>query len=501
MIDVVKAVLLGIVEGLTEFLPVSSTGHLIVASEALDFNALGGTFQIAIQFGAVLAVMWFYRAELFRQVRNVASDPSIRNLWLMIVVAAVPAGTIGFLTREWVKATLFKPGVVAIALIVGGVAFILIERRPRQAALTTDITRLTFRQALLIGLAQVAALVPGVSRAGATILGGLGVGLSRPAATSFSFFLAMPVLGGASGYEMLTAIDEIDGTDLTLLAVGIVSAFVFAFLAVGWLLRYVSRSTFTPFGYYRIAMGLVVLVVAFATPSAAQDAPVPAAPVEVAAADGQILRGTYYSPHGEAPAVLLIHQLYTTQTSWQFLVAPLNEAGFNVLTIDLRGYGQTRGRINWQAARGDVLTWAAWLDEQPGVSSVAMLGSSMGSALAVDGCFSYEPCTRAVALSPALAYYGVSIEDALAGDLPVMIAYADRDRYPARDMPGIVELAGDDLTLFTYAGRTHGIDLFALDETLSASVVSYLLGSDVSQPQPEPAAEPTAPALESAPSP
>ncbi|MEB2367548.1 MAG: alpha/beta fold hydrolase, partial [Chloroflexota bacterium] len=204
--------------------------------------------------------------------------------------------------------------------------------------------------------------------------------------------------------------------------------------------------------------------------------------VEVPAADGLILRGTLYAPHGDAPAVMLIHQLYTTQSSWAFLVEPLTEAGFNVLTIDLRGYGRTRGRINWQAALTDVQTWARWLDDQPGIQSVSMLGSSMGSVLAVEGCYLYDPCPRAVALSPAMNYYSVSIEDALAGDLPVMIAYADRDRYPARDMDEIVEIAGDDLTLFTYSGRTHGIDLFALDETLGASVVSFLKGEAVAQP-------------------
>ncbi len=543
MEDLIKAVILGIVEGLTEFLPVSSTGHLIIASNVLDFQALGGTFEIFIQIGAVLAVVWFYRAELIRQARTVTTDPAVRNLWLTIVIAAAPAGVIGIALRGWIKATLFTPVVVALALIVGGIAFIVIERRPRASEAETESHEaLTLRQAILIGAAQVLALIPGVSRSGATILGGLAVGLSRPAATAFSFFLAIPVLGGAALVELAASLDEINGDALGLLAVGTVVSMIFAFLSVGWLLRYVSRNTFTPFGWYRIAAGVVVLFL-FAVPGQVKAAgletltpgpspsrrgeadvlsadysaldPSPPSPlshkgrggtaaigglysslsthhsalpasagslVEVPAADGLILRGTLYAPHGDAPAVMLIHQLYTTQSSWAFLVEPLTEAGFNVLTIDLRGYGRTRGRINWQAALTDVQTWARWLDDQPGIQSVSMLGSSMGSVLAVEGCYLYDPCPRAVALSPAMNYYSVSIEDALAGDLPVMIAYADRDRYPARDMDEIVEIAGDDLTLFTYSGRTHGIDLFALDETLGASVVSFLKGEAVAQP-------------------
>lgn len=501
MDDIIKAAILGIVEGLTEFLPVSSTGHLIVARDILDFRFAGdaGVFEMVIQLGAVFAVMWFYRGEIWQQIRMVTRDAAVRNFWVTIVIAALPAVIIGLLLHDWVQVYLFNPVTVALALILGGIAFIWMERRPAAAATTTDYQALSFRQALLIGLAQMTALIPGVSRSGATILGALGVGLNREAATKFSFYLAMPLLGGAAAYELLGSIDSINREQLGLLAVGTLSAFIFAFLSVGWLLRYISRNTFTAFGYYRIVAGIVILLVSLITPAAAQDAtpqPTPAATaataqiptnaVTIPAADGQKLSGTYFAPHAEAPAVLLIHQLYTTQASWNFLVTPLTEAGFNVLTVDLRGYGQTRGRINWQAAREDIVQWAAWLAGQPGVQSVSMLGSSMGAVLAVDGCFTYEPCVRAVALSPALNYYGVKIGDALAGDLPVLAVYADRDRYPARDMDAIIELAGDDLTVFTYEGRTHGIDLFKLDETLAASVISFLQGNDVAQPEPAP---------------
>ncbi len=359
MEDLIKAVILGIVEGLTEFLPVSSTGHLIIASNVLDFQALGGTFEIFIQIGAVLAVVWFYRAELIRQARTVTTDPAVRNLWLTIVIAAAPAGVIGIALRGWIKATLFTPVVVALALIVGGIAFIVIERRPRASEAETESHEaLTLRQAILIGAAQVLALIPGVSRSGATILGGLAVGLSRPAATAFSFFLAIPVLGGAALVELAASLDEINGDALGLLAVGTVVSMIFAFLSVGWLLRYVSRNTFTPFGWYRIAAGVVVLFL-FAVPGQVKAAgletltpgpspsrrgeadvlsadysaldPSPPSPlshkgrggtaaigglysslsthhsalpasagslVEVPAADGLILRGTLYAPHG-----------------------------------------------------------------------------------------------------------------------------------------------------------------------------------------------------------
>jgi undecaprenyl-diphosphatase len=262
MEDLLKAVFLGIVEGLTEFLPISSTGHLILAVHWLDFPAEGARelFEIFIQLGAVFAVLWYYRAEFNRQIRTVRTDRSVQRLWLWIAVACVPAGVIGVLFREEIKATLFNPTVVAISLIVGGIVFIVYERRPEPAQTLSDPSQLTLRQAVLIGLAQVVALVPGVSRSGATILGGMMVGLSRPAAASFSFFLALPVLGGASGLELLTSLDELTPELLVLLGVGTIVSAIFAFLAVSWLLRYVARNRFTPFGWYRIVLGIAVLI-------------------------------------------------------------------------------------------------------------------------------------------------------------------------------------------------------------------------------------------------
>lgn len=271
MEDLLKAIILGVVEGLTEFLPISSTGHLILATEWLNFpESLSGLFEIFIQLGAVFAVLWYYRAELLRQARTVHTDPAVRRLWLWIVIACVPAGVIGVLFRDEIKAALFNPTVVAVSLIVGGVVFIWYERRPQRENPLTDPSLLTWRQAALIGVAQLAALVPGVSRSGATILGGMAVGLSRTAAASFSFLLALPVLGGASLVELLTSLDELTPDVLVMLLAGTIVSAIFAFLAVSWLLRYISRNSFTPFGWYRIILGVVVLIWAATSGSGGQ---------------------------------------------------------------------------------------------------------------------------------------------------------------------------------------------------------------------------------------
>jgi len=264
MEDLLKAIILGVVEGLTEFLPISSTGHLILATEWLNFPATEGLrslFEIFIQLGAVFAVLWYYRAEFTRQIRTVRTDQNVRRLWLWVIVASSPAIVVALLFRDEIKATLFNPTVVAISLIVGGIIFIWFERRPENPAPLTDPAQLTWKQALLIGCAQVIALIPGVSRSGATILGGMSVGLSRPAAAAFSFFLALPVLGGASALELLTNLDQLTSDILILLIVGTITSAIFAFLAVSWLLRYVTRHKFTPFGWYRIGLGVFVLVV------------------------------------------------------------------------------------------------------------------------------------------------------------------------------------------------------------------------------------------------
>lgn len=268
LLDLLKVVVLGIVEGITEFLPISSTGHLIVATAILQPNfspALNNTFEIFIQLGAVIAVVLYYWRDLWSWLMRARTEPEARRFWIGLMVAVIPAGIVGFLLRDFIKMVLFTPVVVAIALIAGGVILIWIERRLSQQPQTppdAPHSALTYRQAALIGIAQVAALIPGVSRSAASIIGGMLVGLPRKDATRFSFYLAIPTLGGATILDLLLSLDEIQPNDLLYLVVGTITAGVVAWVAIGWLLRYVARSTFTAFGYYRIAAGLVILALA-----------------------------------------------------------------------------------------------------------------------------------------------------------------------------------------------------------------------------------------------
>ena len=253
-------IFLGIVEGITEFLPISSTGHLLIASKAIGFqNSIGGTFEIFIQLGAVLAVLGYYARDLLQQARAVGTDQGVRRFWLGIVVAFLPAAVIGLLLHDWIKQVLFdSPTMIAWSLIVGGVIFILVERLPKRADVR-DVRQISLLQALGIGFAQVTALIPGVSRSGASIIGGLLGGLDRPTATRFSFYLSIPTLGAATVVDLLGSLDQIAPADVGRLALGTLVAFVVAWLSIGWLLRYVARHTFVAFGVYRIVAGLVIL--------------------------------------------------------------------------------------------------------------------------------------------------------------------------------------------------------------------------------------------------
>lgn len=258
----IKTLLLGIVEGVTEFLPVSSTGHLIAFAAILDFQEnAGGTFEIFIQLGAVIAMALFYRVRIIDQVRRVPTDRGIQHFWLAIILAGIPAAAIGFLIRDAVKATLFNPTVVAITLILGGIVLILVERRnaPPEVEATT-MEGITFRQAIVIGFAQVVALIPGVSRSAASIVGGMFGGLSRQAATEFSFFLAIPVLGGASIADLLLSLDEIRSDEVVYLITGMIVSGIVAWFVIGWLLQYLRRHDFRAFGVYRIAAGVFLLI-------------------------------------------------------------------------------------------------------------------------------------------------------------------------------------------------------------------------------------------------
>jgi undecaprenyl-diphosphatase len=255
MIELVYALILGVVEGITEFLPISSTGHLILASALLGAtDERWKVFNIVIQTGAMLAVVWEYRARFFR-----IDIALYRNL----IVAFIPAAVIGLAFSKLIKAYLFHAVPVALAFIVGGVIILLVERRslvPR----VEETRGMTWRDALKVGIAQCFALIPGTSRSGATIIGGMLFGLSRRAATEFSFFLAVPTLVAAGGYDLFKNRALLSAHDAPIFGVGLVVAFVSAFVVIRWLIRYVATHDFKPFAWYRIAFGLLVLVSAWA---------------------------------------------------------------------------------------------------------------------------------------------------------------------------------------------------------------------------------------------
>jgi undecaprenyl-diphosphatase len=256
----IKALVLGIVEGLTEFLPVSSTGHLILAGTLLDLNdARGKLFDIVIQSGAILAVCWEYRARIAHVLRGLGREAQANRFALNLIIAFIPLAVAGILFKKGIEAHLFKPLPVAAAFIVGAF-FILWAERRAYLVRVNEIDEMTPLDALKIGLAQMAALVPGTSRSGATIIGGLFFGLSRKAATEFSFFLAIPTLFSASLYSLYKERALLSFDDAGLFAAGFIAAFISAFLCVRWLLRFVSNHDFTLFAWYRIAFGLAVIV-------------------------------------------------------------------------------------------------------------------------------------------------------------------------------------------------------------------------------------------------
>jgi undecaprenyl-diphosphatase len=252
--EILNALILGVVEGLTEFLPISSTGHLILASDLLGANdERGKVFDIAIQTGAILAVIWEYRARFFRV------DP---KLWLNLIVAFIPAAVLGLAFGAYIKAHLFSAVPVASAFIVGGLIILFVERK--KLPFRVDSTEaMTWLDALKIGIAQCFALIPGTSRSGATIIGGMLFGLSRRAATEFSFFLAVPTLLAAGAYDMWKNRALFAARDLPMFAVGLAAAFVSAFIVIRWLIRYVATHDFRPFAWYRIVFGAVVLMTAY----------------------------------------------------------------------------------------------------------------------------------------------------------------------------------------------------------------------------------------------
>jgi undecaprenyl-diphosphatase len=258
-----KALILGIVEGLTEFLPISSTGHLILAGDLLGFNdAKGKIFEIVIQTGAMLAVVWEYRHKFASVLHGLTSDPAAQRFVANLVVAFMPAALLGLIFGKYIKAALFKPVPVAIAFIVGAFVILWAERREHTVAVES-VDDMTWKDALKVGFAQAFALIPGTSRSGATIIGGLLFGLSRKAATEFSFFLAVPTLIAAGAYDLFKNRALLDLQDAGYFGVGLVASFLSAFLCIRWLLRYIMRHDFTIFAWYRIAFGIVVIVTAY----------------------------------------------------------------------------------------------------------------------------------------------------------------------------------------------------------------------------------------------
>jgi undecaprenyl-diphosphatase len=266
--DLIVAVILGLVEGLTEFLPVSSTGHLIVAGSLLNFTGeRAKLFEIVIQAGAIVAVCWEYRARLFAVARGLPRDRGAQRFVLNLLIAFLPAAVLGLAFGGAIKTRLFAPVPVAGAFIAGALVILWSERRQLarpDSVRIRSVDELRWTDALKIGFAQAFALIPGTSRSGATIIGGMLFGLSRQAATEFSFFLAIPTLFAATGYDLVKNRHLLSTGDLSMIAVGFAVAFVSAFFTIRALLRYVAHHDFVPFAWYRIAFGLVILGTAYA---------------------------------------------------------------------------------------------------------------------------------------------------------------------------------------------------------------------------------------------
>jgi undecaprenyl-diphosphatase len=264
LVVLVKAAIMGIVEGLTEFLPVSSTGHLILTGSLLGMRGDAvKTFEIAIQTGAILAVIIVYRQRLKDALLGLGREPRGTRLIVNIVLGFLPAGFIGLFLYKTIKAHLFNAPVVAAAFIVGGLIIMAVERWMKPAPRITRLDDLTPVDALKVGFVQCLGMIPGTSRSGATIIGGMLLGLSRQVATEFSFFLAIPTLVAAGGYSLWKTRDLLSAADLPMFAVGFVVSFLAAWACVRWLLRYVATHTFVPFAWYRIAFGIVVLATAW----------------------------------------------------------------------------------------------------------------------------------------------------------------------------------------------------------------------------------------------
>ncbi|MFC1659146.1 undecaprenyl-diphosphate phosphatase [Pseudomonadota bacterium] len=259
----IKAIFLGLIEGLTEFIPVSSTGHLILFSNWINFDNGGSkVFEIAIQTGAIFAVIFLYKQKLFHTLFTIfdkKEGKESRHFAITILIAFLPAAVFGFLFHNTIKTVLFSVSVVAISLILGGIAMILIEKFGHKRKIK-DIEKVDFTTALKIGFFQLFALIPGVSRSGATIMGGLLCGLKRQVSTEFSFFLAIPTIIGATCYDLYKNYEYLTYENFLVIVVGLISSFIFSIMAIKWLINFISKHSFLVFGYYRIIIGSLILV-------------------------------------------------------------------------------------------------------------------------------------------------------------------------------------------------------------------------------------------------
>ncbi|WP_107928829.1 undecaprenyl-diphosphate phosphatase [Neisseria animaloris] len=256
-----KALILGIIEGLTEFLPISSTGHLIVVGDLLNFKSNGKVFEITIQLGAVLAVIFEYRQRFTHVITHLGKDKAVNRFVVNLAVAFIPAAVVGLIFSKQIKVFLFNPITVAAALVLGGFIILWVEcRQLKTTPKVTNVDDMKMRDALVVGLAQICALVPGTSRSGSTIMGGMLWGLERKVATEFSFFLAVPVMIAATTYDVLKHYKLFTMQDIGLIVVGFISAFVAGLLAVKALLKFVASKNYVPFAYYRIVFGGLILL-------------------------------------------------------------------------------------------------------------------------------------------------------------------------------------------------------------------------------------------------
>ena len=264
IIVIIKAIIMGLVEGFTEFLPISSTGHLILAGSLLDLrDEKSNIFKIVIQSGAIMAVVWEFNVRIRAVLGGMFSDPKQQKFILNVMIAFMPLAVLGLVFGKMIKAALFHPVPVALSFIIGGFVILWVEKRQKDNPVSVrvqEIDDMTMLDALKVGCAQAVALIPGTSRSGATIIGSMMFGLTRKAATEFSFFLAIPTLLLATAYELIKNRELLSMADLPLFGVGTFAAFVSAFLCVRWLLRYISTHDFTVFAWYRIAFGILVLL-------------------------------------------------------------------------------------------------------------------------------------------------------------------------------------------------------------------------------------------------